>query len=61
MATARTNEGSEIESRYGKEFQIILVIQTGSGAHPGSDPLGVERFFLGGKVAGAWIWPLMSK
>jgi hypothetical protein len=33
-------KGSEFESRWGQEFSLIHVIQTGSGAHPASYPMG---------------------
>jgi hypothetical protein len=48
-----TTEGSEFDSQYGQEFSLLLVIQTGSGVHPTSYPMGAEGYFLGGKVAGA--------
>jgi hypothetical protein len=35
-------------------------IQTGSGAHPASYPMGTGGSFPGGKAAGAWGWPLTS-
>jgi hypothetical protein len=48
-------EGSEFESRYGQQFSILHVIQTGSGVHPTSYPLESV-----GKAAGAWSWLLTS-
>jgi hypothetical protein len=33
-------------------------IQTGSGAHPASYPMGTGGSSSGGKVARAWSWPL---
>jgi hypothetical protein len=33
-------------------------VQTGSGAHPASYLVGNRGSFPGGKVAGAWSWPL---
>jgi hypothetical protein len=33
-------------------------VQTGSGPHPASYPLGTRRSFPGGKVAEAWSWSL---
>jgi hypothetical protein len=39
---------SEFESRYGQEFSLLHVVQTGSEAHPASYPMGT-----GGKAAGA--------
>jgi hypothetical protein len=35
-------------------------VHTGSGAHPASYPMGTSSSFPGGKVAGAWSWPLTS-
>jgi hypothetical protein len=35
-------------------------VQNGSGAHPASYPMGNRDSFPGGKVAGAWSWPLTS-
>jgi len=34
--------------------------QNGSGANPASHPMGTGGSFPGGKVAGAWSWPLTS-
>jgi hypothetical protein len=48
-----TTEGSEFESRWGQEFSHLQVIQTGSGVHPTSYPMGTGGSFPGGKVAGA--------
>jgi hypothetical protein len=36
------------------------VVQTGSGAHPASYPMGTWGSFPGGKAAGTWSWPLTS-
>jgi hypothetical protein len=33
-------EWSEFESRQGQEFSLLYVIQTSSGAHPASCPMG---------------------
>jgi hypothetical protein len=42
-----------------KDFSSSLCVQTGSGAHPASCPMGTEGLFPGGKsAAGAWRWPL---
>jgi hypothetical protein len=51
---------SEFEFRYGQEFSLPHVVQTGSGAHPASYSMGTEGSFLGGQAAGAWSWPLTS-
>jgi len=33
-------------------------VQTGSGAHPASYPMGTGGSFSEGKAAGTWSWPL---
>jgi hypothetical protein len=33
-------------------------VQTSSGPHPSSYPVGTRGSFNGGKGGGAWIWPL---
>jgi hypothetical protein len=33
-------EGSELEFRYGQEFSLLHIVQTGSGAHKTSYPMG---------------------
>jgi len=35
-----------------------MPVQTGSGAHPVSYPIGTGDFFPVGKAAEAWSWPL---
>jgi len=35
-------------------------VQTGSGAHPASCPMGSRGSFLGDKAVRAWSWPLTS-
>jgi hypothetical protein len=60
LATGRTTEGLEVESRWGRDFPLLHVIQTGSGAHPASYPMGSGRSFPGDNAAGEWIWPLTS-
>jgi hypothetical protein len=44
----------------GQEFSLLHVVQTGSGVHPTSYPIGTGGFFPGGKAAWAWSWPLTS-
>jgi hypothetical protein len=39
-------------------FSLHHRVQTGSGAHPASYPMGTWGSFLGGKATGAWSWPL---
>jgi hypothetical protein len=34
-------------------FSLLRVVQTGSGAHPASDPTSTEGFFPGSEAAGA--------
>jgi hypothetical protein len=41
----------------GSDFSLPHRVQTGSGAHPASYPMGTWDSFPGGKVAGAWNWP----
>jgi hypothetical protein len=37
----------------GQEFSFLHVVQTGSGAHPASYPMGTGDSLPGGKAAGA--------
>jgi hypothetical protein len=46
-------EGLEFESRWGKEFSVLHVVQTGSGAHQPSYSRGTLGSLLGDKAAGA--------
>jgi hypothetical protein len=46
------DRGSEFESRLEQEFSLLRVVQTGSGAHPASYPMGTGPCFSGGKAAG---------
>jgi hypothetical protein len=41
-------------------FSLHHRVQNGSGAHPPSYPMGTWGSIPGGKVAGAWSWPLTS-
>jgi hypothetical protein len=45
-------EVSEFESRYGQEFPLLHVVQTGSGAHPASYPMETGDSFPGVKWPG---------
>jgi hypothetical protein len=36
-----------IDSRQGQDFSLLHVVQTGSGAHPASYPMGTGGSFLG--------------
>jgi hypothetical protein len=51
----RTAKWLEFESWWGKEFSLLQVIQTGSGVHPNSYPMGTGGSFPGegDKTAGA--------
>jgi hypothetical protein len=40
MVTGLTIKGSEFESRLGQEFYALHIVQTGSGVHPASYPMG---------------------
>jgi hypothetical protein len=53
LATGWTAEGSELESQKGQDFSPLHVVQTRSGAHPASCPVGTGGSFSGGKAAGA--------
>jgi hypothetical protein len=55
------SRGSRIRFPAGAgNFSLHLLVQNGSGAHPASYPMGTRGSFPGGKVAGAWSWPLTS-
>jgi hypothetical protein len=41
-------------------FSLHHRVQTGSGTHPASYPMGTRGSFLGNKAAGALSWPLAS-
>jgi hypothetical protein len=41
-------------------FSLYHGVQTGSGAHPASYPMGTRGSFPGGKAVEAWSWPLTS-
>jgi hypothetical protein len=43
---------SEFESRYGQEFSLLHVVQTGSGAQPASYPMGPGALAQGVKRPG---------
>jgi hypothetical protein len=38
-------------------FFLLHRVQTGSGAHPASYPMGTGGSLSEGKAAGAWNWP----
>jgi len=39
---------------------MLYRVQTGSGAHPASCPVGIGSSFPRDKAAGEWRWPLSS-
>jgi hypothetical protein len=43
----------EFESRWGQGFSLLHVVQTGSGVHAISYPMGTEGFFAEGIEVGA--------
>jgi hypothetical protein len=52
---------SGFDSRQGAgNFSLRHRVQTSSGAHPASYPMGTRGCFPGGKEAEAWSWPLTS-
>jgi hypothetical protein len=44
--------GREFESRSGKRFSLLYIVQTGSGVHPTSYKMGTGDFFPGVKRQG---------
>jgi hypothetical protein len=52
MALPRTTEESEFESQWDQEFPFLHVVQTGSGVHSTSYPMGGEDPFPGIKRPG---------
>jgi hypothetical protein len=60
LAIDWTIEGSEFEFRYCRELSVLLIVQTGSGAHPASYPMGIAESFPGGNAAGISSWSLTS-
>jgi hypothetical protein len=46
------DEGSEFKSQLGQEFSFLHIVQTGSGAHPASQPMGTGGSSLGFKQGG---------
>jgi hypothetical protein len=50
--TGWTTEGLEFESRWGKKFSLLQIIQTSSEVHPASYPMGTGGSFPGLKRQG---------
>jgi hypothetical protein len=40
------------DTQQGIDFSLLHNVQTGSGAHPASYPVGTAAYFPGGKAAG---------
>jgi hypothetical protein len=40
-----TNEVLEFKSQYGQEFSLLHIVQTSSGAHPASYPMGIRALY----------------
>jgi hypothetical protein len=55
-----SSQGRGISQARIQEFSLIHVVQTSSGTHPVSYPVGIGVSFLGVKAAGAWNWPLTN-
>jgi hypothetical protein len=47
-------------SWWGQDFSLFHSVQTNSGAHPASYPVGLGGSFPGEKAAETWRWPLTS-
>jgi hypothetical protein len=55
------NQGSRVQFLVGAgNFSLCHCVQTSSGAHPASYPMGTWGSFPRGKVARVWSWPLTS-
>jgi hypothetical protein len=53
IATGYWLDDRGVGFRWGQEFSLLHVVQTGSGVHPTSCPMGTGGSFPGGKAAGA--------
>jgi hypothetical protein len=60
IATGHALDGRGSILVRGKRFSLIHSIQTSSGAHPASYPMGTGVSFPAGKAGGPWGWPLTS-
>jgi hypothetical protein len=49
-------EELELESQQGQEFSLLHIVQTSSGVHPSSSPMGTGGSFPWGKAAGADLY-----
>jgi hypothetical protein len=46
------DRGVGVRVLVGSGFSLLHIVQTGSGAHPASYPMGARSYFPGGKAAG---------
>jgi hypothetical protein len=51
-----TGYGLEFDPWQGQDFSLLCSIQTSSGAHPASYPMGTGGDFPRGEVARVWSW-----
>jgi hypothetical protein len=54
------NQGVGVRVPVVTRISLLDIVQTGSGVHPTSYPVGTRDPFPGGKAAGSWSWPLTS-
>jgi hypothetical protein len=52
-ATGLDGREAGVRTPYRQNFSLLHVVQTGSGDHPASYPMGTGGSFLGAKAAGA--------
>jgi hypothetical protein len=45
------DQGVRVRVQWRQEFSLLHVVQTGTGAHSASNPIGIRGFFSGGNVA----------
>jgi hypothetical protein len=60
IATGYGLEGRASVPGWGKRFSLLHVVQTDSGVHPASYPMGKGGSLPVCKAARAWSWPLTS-
>jgi hypothetical protein len=53
-------DDSEFESRWGQEFSLLHIVNTGFEVHQNFYPMCIGGPFPGRKAAGVWKWPLTS-
>jgi hypothetical protein len=60
IAAGQRPDGSGSIPGRDKKFSLLHSVQTGSGAHLASHPVGTGGSLPWGKAAGAWNWSLTS-